>query len=477
MKSLSKKLLNLFLLICLSINGLANGIEKKSRLIVLTDISYFEPDDAQSMSRLLLYSNQLDIEGLIATTNTAKRESVNPEIIRNLIREYEKVRPNLLKHEHGFPAAKKLLSMIKEGLPLYGMKGVGEGNDSEGSEWIIKMLEKKDDRPLWITIWGGSTVLAQTLWKINATKSESEAGRLIGKLRVFAISDQDDSGAWIRENFKNLFYIVSPGRYEDGTWSAIMKIIPGANNEVISNEWVSKNIQQGHGALGAYFPSTVFGLEGDTPSFLYLIPNGLNDPEHPNWGSWGGRYELKIPPYDPKIKWSIPIVPETRPIWTDAVDIYTPRVQGKWGRSLVKDTTTFSNNFVTLWRWREDFQNDFAARMAWCNTDYKHANHPPVVKLNSPERFTVKSDEIFNLDGSASYDPDGDAMDFFWFNYKEAGTCENEALVFPENVSSVRSKAPHVNKEQTIHYILKVTDKGTPRITRYKRVIVTVLPR
>lgn len=70
---------------------------------------------------------------------------------------------------------------------------------------------------------------------------------------------------------------------------------PGADNDVVSNKWVADNVQVGHGALGACYPDVAYGMEGDTPSFLSLIPNGLNDPEHPEYGGWGGRYELYKP--------------------------------------------------------------------------------------------------------------------------------------------------------------------------------------
>ncbi|WP_321374987.1 DUF1593 domain-containing protein, partial [uncultured Draconibacterium sp.] len=293
---------------------------EKNRLIVLTDFDYTEPDDAQSFIRLLLYSNQIDIQGIIATTNNEQRDEIYPDYIRKIVREYNKVQPNLSKHESGFPNAADLLNVVKKGLPQYGMEGVGEGKDSEGSDWIIVKLEEQDERPLWINVWGGSTVLAQALWKIKETKSAKEAERLIGKLRVYAISDQDDSGAWIRKNFPDLFYIVSPGPYEDGSWGGIMSVIPRLNNDVISNFWFAENVQQGHGALGTIYPNVVFGVEGDTPSFLYLVNNGLNSPEHPNWGSWGGRYELYTPDNDTTVEWRIPIVPETRPIWTNAED-------------------------------------------------------------------------------------------------------------------------------------------------------------
>jgi hypothetical protein len=457
----------------------AYGQTGKPRLIVLTDISYFEPDDMQSMIRLLLYSNQIEIEGLIATTSEFRMNIVEPELIRQTIAGYAKVQPNLLKHEPGFPAPEALQATIKAGLPLYGMEGVGAGYDSEGSEWIIATLEKNDDRPLWINVWGGSTVLAQSLWKIRETKSPEEAQRLVGKLRVYAISDQDDSGAWIRNSFPELFYIASPGKYENGTWTAIMKVMPEANNDVISNFWIAKNIQQGHGALGSAYPSAVFGVEGDSPSFLYLVDNGLNSPGHPDWGSWGGRYELKIPPFnpDPSPNTKIPMIPETRPIWTDATDRYTPIVEAKFGRSIVSDTITCADNYVTLWRWREDFQNDFAARMDWCVNSYEQANHPPVVKLNGFDRITVESGTRFELDASLTYDPDGDGLIYYWFNYPEAGSCDKPASLFPPNIVKPMVLAPDVETPQTVHFILKVTDRGTPRLTRYKRIVVDVIPK
>ena len=449
----------------------------KQRLIVITDIGN-EPDDFMSMVRVMLYSNQIDMEGLIASTSVHQQTHVRPELIEKVIMAYSKVQPNLLKHEPGFPTAQKLLSLLKKGLPVYGMEGVGKGKDSEGSEWIIKMLEKNDNRPLWISIWGGPNVLAQTLWKIRETKTDAEANRLISKLRVYTVSDQDNTGPWIRNNFKELFYIASPGNYLKATWSAILQKFPGANNEVISNNWIVQNIQQGHGPLGAIYPDMAYGMEGDTPSWLMLIPNGLNSPEHPDWGSWGGRYELYKPPFDPDDKWIVPMEEETRPFWTNADDEYTPRLQAKWGRTIVKDTATYKSNHVTIWRWREDFQNDFAARMVWCTNDYKHANHPPAVKLKTPEQFTVKSGETFTLDGSASYDPDGDGLSYQWLQYPEAGTLKQEIVIEPENIATTQEiKAPQVDGPQTVHFILKVTDKGTPRLTRYERVIVTILPK
>jgi len=471
------------LLLCIPLYIQAQN-PNKHRLVVLTDIEA-DPDDSQTLIRLLLYSNQIEIEGLIATTSVHQKSRVAPETIRKIINGYEKVQTNLLKHEPGFPAAQDLLKMVKQGLPVFGMEGVGKGKDSEGSEWIIKVLEEKDDRPVWISVWGGPNTLAQALWKIKETRSKAEAERLISRLRVYTISDQDDTGYWMRKNFPDLYYIVSPGSYMTATWIAINQFIKGANNEVISNSWITDYIQQGHGPLGALYPDVAYGMEGDTPSWLMLIQNGLNDNVVPNWGSWGGRYEL----YKPEpIKTPVPEVftggrpyePETRPIWTNGDDRFTPWKPNEYGKAVRRDTGSYNNNQVTLWRWREDFQNDFAARMDWCTMSFEAANHPPVPKINGPEQFTVKSGEVFKLDADGSYDPDGDALSYLWFQYPEAGTYKGIVRFgnLAENLYNVHTiTAPPVDSPQTVHFILKLTDKGTPALSRYKRVIVTINPK
>jgi hypothetical protein len=455
----------------------------RHRLIVLTDIEA-DPDDSQTLVRLLLYSNEIDLEGLIATTSTHQRTRVAPETVHRIIDAYAKVQPNLLKHDPGFPEADVLHALVKQGLPIYGMEAVGEGMDSEGSDWIIRVLEKEDDRPVWVSVWGGSNTLAQAIWQIRETRNAREAERLIKKIRVYTISDQDDSGPWMRREFPDLFYVVSPGNYYTATWSAITREFPGANNEVISNTWLSENIQQGHGPLGAQYPDVAYGMEGDTPSWLSLIPNGLNPywDDHPDYGGWGGRYELYTPDPaapSPGIGERDSRITETRPIWTNADDAYRPRVPNYIGRAIVPDTAEYSGNHVTLWRWREDFQNDFAARMDWCIKPFDEANHPPVANLNQPEQFMVKSGDLFKLDADGSYDPDGDALSYWWFQYPEAGSYKGTVSFggLSENLYNIHTiRAPEVESPLTVHFILKVTDKGTPALSRYKRVIVTIVP-
>jgi hypothetical protein len=476
------KTLSFFLLlfwICGSGNLFAQP-NQKSRVIILSDIEA-DPDDTESFVRLFLYANEIDIKGLIATTSCWHKTLVNPESIKKVIQAYGKVQPNLIRHEAGFPDANLLLKMVKQGLPKYGMEGVGEGKDSEGSDWIIKVLEENDERPLWISVWGGANTLAQALYKIKHTKTATEAKALIARLRVYTISDQDDSGIWIRNNFPDLFFIVSPGDdYGSATWNAINSVVSGNDNEEISNHWLAENIQQGHGPLGVEYPDVAYGMEGDTPSWLHLIPNGLNSPEHPEWGGWGGRYELYKPDFTKQKKGGsgVPFEPETREIWTNANDSYIPFVANDYGRTVKESTTTFTDNKVSLWRWRDDFQNDFAGRMDWCTKSYEEANHPPVPVLTHSEEITVKSGGGFALEARPSTDPDGDHLSFFWFYYPEAGSYKKPIkLGAPENSSNIWVIAPEVDKKETAHFILRITDKGEPQLSRYKRVVVTILPK
>ena len=47
------------------------------------------------------------------------------------------------QHEQGYPTKEELKAKVKKGLAIYGMEGVGEGKDSEGSEWIIKVARER----------------------------------------------------------------------------------------------------------------------------------------------------------------------------------------------------------------------------------------------------------------------------------------------------------------------------------------------
>jgi len=454
--------LSLLLSALLALAAYAEKTEKKpeeaQRLLVLTDIEA-DPDDAQTLVRLLLYANKIDIEGLIATTSVHQKNMVAPESIHQVIQAYGKVRSKLEKHERGFPPASKLTSLVKEGLPVYGMEGVG-----------------------WVSVWGGPNTLAQALFTLKNTKTSEELKRLVAKLRVYTISDQDDSAAWMRKTFPDLFYIVSPGGYGAATWLGINAVVDGIDNTTVSNDWLAENIQQNHGPLGVEYPDVAYGMEGDTPAWLNLIPVGLSVPEKPNWGGWGGRYEFYTPELknmDPKgFTGGVPIEKETRAIWTNAIDNYQPEIPSKYGRSISLHEKSFKGFQVSLWRWRDAIQNDFAARMDWTVNKYQDANHPPVPRLRHEEVLWVKSESHFHLDARGSSDPDGDSLQYWWFNYAETGSMKGQKVkvASAENMARVHIKAPKVNKQEELHFILKLTDRGSPPLTRYKRVRVFVTP-
>ena len=101
---------------------------------------------------------------------------------------------------------------------------------------------------------------------------------------------------------------------------------------------------------------------------------------------------------------------ETRPIWTNAVDEVTG-VDGK----------NYCNNYATIWRWREAYQNDFAARIDWTTRPYEDANHPPVVRFGHPPELTAKRGDLVKLSAEGTHDPDGDALSYEWFYYGEPG--------------------------------------------------------
>ena len=446
------------------------GAQEKSRVVVLTDISN-EPDDEQSLVRFLVYSNEYNVEGLIATTSTWLRQGLREDLIRRQLAAYAEVRPNLLKHAPDFPTLEHLLGVTSSGQPGYGMAAVGEGKATRGSQGIIDVLDRPDPRPVWVTVWGGANTLAQALTDLRATRSVAELYTAVSKLRVYAISDQDDAGSWVRREFPDLFYIVSPSRpdqheYWRATWTGISgdrfyKNGPGHKFALVDNPWLEKNIMTNHGPLGALYPKFEYIMEGDTPCFLGLVQNGLGWEESPGYGGWGGRYVL----YQAH--------GEARPIWTNNADS--------------RDTVTAENGVTetsdpaTIWRWREHFQHDFAARMDWCVADsYDEANHNPLAVLNGDRTKRVltlqtKAGAEVRLSAEGTHDPDGHAVRATWLIYPEAGTIPGATLTATEGLATI-VKLPIAAHPGMLHVILQVEDNGSPSLFAYRRAVIEVTP-
>ena len=184
----------------------------KQRLIVLSDIEA-DPDDLQSFVRLLLYSNEIDIEAMIATTSIHMQTQIHPESIRRLIGEYAKVEKNLLRHANGYPSAAMLHARVAAGQHGYGMAAVGEGKDTDGSTRIVRALREKDARALWVAVWGGANTLAQALYRIRQDESPDRLARArleAARLHDFrpgrqrCLDSQDVSGAVLHRKSRRL---------------------------------------------------------------------------------------------------------------------------------------------------------------------------------------------------------------------------------------------------------------------------------
>jgi hypothetical protein len=435
----------------------------RQRLIVITDIGT-EPDDIESMVRLLTYANEIEIEGLIASTSRHLASRTHPELIEQRVDAYGEVLGNLRVHDPRYPDADELRARIRSWRPEYGMSGVGDGRGNAASQLIIDAVDRDDPRPVWVSVWGGAAPLAQALWTVRATRSPEEVDRFVSRLRVYTISDQDDAGPWARTNFPRLFWISSIhgfGNYQLSTWVGISSAQPGADPAPISRRWLRDNIQ--HGPLGSLYPLPIFIMEGDTPSFLNLIDNGLSQPEHPDWGGWGGRWE------QPSAEFGL---------WADALDL----VVGIDGRE-------YHTNQATIWRWREAFQHDFAARIQWSVTpEFGDANHAPQLVVNGvggtlPLTVQACPGQPVALSAVGSVDPDGDSLTYRWWRYTDMGGFWKPGLTLADS-DSVEAKVtvdPWVqpfefplNDFQRFHIILEVRDQGTPALTRYRRVLLDV---
>ncbi|MGK6353547.1 nucleoside hydrolase-like domain-containing protein [Parapedobacter sp. DT-150] len=417
----------------------------KPRIINITDLGA-DPDDEQSLVRQLVSASEFDIEGLIVSTGCWKKSQSNTRMLDKIVAAYGEAYPMLRVHASGYPDPAYLKSISVLGQTGYGMGDVGKDKDSPGSDLIIASADKDDPRPLWVMGWGGMNTIAQAIWKVRETRSPAAFEKFLSKLRLYDVLGQDDAGAWIAKNFPDVFYIRAKGVYD---WAP-------------SDEYIDTCIQN-NGPLGAVYPDRKWSTEGDSPAFMHVYPNGLNDPEKIDQGGWGGRFSFTK-------KAGIRSMSEVAKINKDAEPQYDPYYM--YGNT--------PEGGKAIKRWSDGYDNDFAARMDWSITsNYKDANHHPVAVLNGNKSRKVietkaRAGATVNLRAAGSADPDGDALSYKWHFYKEPSSYDGTITIRQNTAAMAKLDIPKNAAGKTIHVILEVRDNGTPNLIAYRRLIVKV---
>ena len=271
--------------------------------------------------------------------------------------------------------------------------------------------------------WGGANTLAQALLQARATRTPQELDALVAKLRVYAISDQDDAGPWIRREFPALHYIAMPStpdgeQYYLATWTGISgdrfyRNAPGADFTTFTDAWVNANIRS-KGPLGKLYPMPCCIHEGDTPSFLGLINNGLASSMSPTYGGWGGRYvwrqfSARRAPSGRRAAIRIPAATTRATPWSASTASRTRPIRRRSGAGGPRSSTT--------------------SRRGWTGRSRTCARRTTIRgrrERAARARRRCMIDAVVGtpvtLDAAGTRDPDGNALTYTWFFYPEAGT-------------------------------------------------------
>lgn len=423
------------------------GQTSKARVISMTD---GEIDDRSSMIRFLLYTNDIELLAIIQTNSVFQPQGWSKDKwIEKEINAYEQVYPNLHIHDTCFPTADELRSKLfvgdedKNHLGTNAMSVIraqrtesvidpSNWPDTPGSDKIVEVLLEDDPRLIYIQAWGGGNTAARAFFKLK-TQYPDDYERAVSKVVMYNIWYQDGAGTYIERYHPKVTMLIS--YYFSGTWAY--------GDQRYTYQFID-DVKKNMGPLGALYPQT-YVSEGDSPSFLYSIDNGLRSHEDPTYGGWGGRF-----------------------YWLYG-NVYRDVSKGSYAE------------------WVEYANRDFEARMNWCvASKFEDANHKPVIKIAGNElNKTVHSGEKVELVTEVS-DPDGQGVSVLWWQYKEAGTYDGMIQISNPNDKKISFTAPYVTRPGTIHLIIEAkdrsrqilgsSDKGKPSLTSFKRLIITVIP-
>jgi hypothetical protein len=475
------------------------------RTVVTTDL---EQDDLASLVRYLLYTNELDTQGIIYTSSRyhwsgdgngtkfflSDREYSTPQwtwrwtgtrtIQDKLLQAYAEVYPNLNCHDPFYPTPDELLSKVKIG----NINFEGEMDlDTDGSNLIRSLLLDNDPRPLYLQAWGGTNTIARALKSIEKQHSKSQQWNktrdaISRKTIILASGFQDETYVdYIAPNWPQIRVEELSAGYK--TWGYNCKDMGNArgypdDEEYFSGDWIKAHIETGpYGKLyrswldGQSMPGDaedVFGnltelesssqwcketgsygflSEGDNVVFNPLLTTGLQDPANPTLGGWGGR----------------------------AVQNTTSPNLWQMVKS-EKNQTGDEVAYYTTDRWAAAAQNDFAARIQWTLTaNYTRANHAPVVKCLNRTEVKAHAGQTVMLAAAVS-DPDLDKVTISWWQYFEEGTYRGAVNVTEGGNHTANIAIPADAKAgQTISIILQGTDDGQFPLTRYDRTFIHVI--
>ncbi|MGC4053513.1 MAG: DUF1593 domain-containing protein [Paludibaculum sp.] len=530
-----------------------NSAPARPRVVITADP---ELDDNNTLIRAILYSSDVQVEGLIYTSSgvhwkgdgkgttqyipgreytrmglcpcTSWRWAPDDHFIDEIVDAYAKSYANLKIHNPDYPSPAELRSKIKWG----NVEFDGDySKDTDGSNLIKSLVLDSRPGPLYVTAQGGQSTIARALKSIydqysRTAQWEQVRSRVSEKLVIIPWGDQDGLYAkYIKPNWPGVTeWQLAMIDYGYG----IRNGLAPENQVYVSAQWHSDHVLN-RGPLGAGYRvwgdgrqmamgdrTDYFGLsgltadqlremgftvwtppqekgsfisEGDTPTFLNLVANGLRAHENGSWGGWGGirrpanapssgRGGQPVAPADPT---DSGIAPGLAPAGSTAnapekagqgAGPRNPPPAGFAGfrRPAVSPATAAVNA-----RFFAASQNDFAARLKWSVTPgFSAANHPPRVGIQGAVEVTAQAGSTVRLRGEVS-DPDRDAIRVAWWQYNDAGTYPgNITLSDPSSVTTTFRVPDDAQPGQTIHIIVEATDNGAPPLTRYQRVVVRV---